>query len=125
VKLFVIAKALAARTRQRDVFEQGEYVPLQTGGARRDCVFAFARSVSGRSAITIVPRLIASLVPDAGSLPLGRAVWADTFVEVPRATGYCHLFTGASVPVETVDGRSVIRAADVFDAFPVALLDAH
>jgi hypothetical protein len=27
--------------------------------------------------------------------------------------------------VETVDGRSVIRAADVFDSFPVALLDAH
>ena len=125
IKLFVITKALGARARMRDVFEQGEYAPLQTAGARRDCVFAFARSVEGRTAVTIVPRLVASLVPDGSTLPLGRPVWTDTLVEVPPASCYRHLFTGAAIPVETLDGRTVIRAADAFESFPVALLHTH
>ena len=67
--------------------------------------------------------LIATLVPDAMSPPLGAAVWADTRVEMPGGTGggvrrYRNAFTGATLDV--TDGT--ITAAEVFDRFPVALL---
>ena len=63
--MFVANRALAARATLRDVYEHGDYVPLQIAGARRDCVFAFARVARRIAAsptavaITCVPRLVA------------------------------------------------------------------
>src|SRR5204862_8362750 len=67
VKLFVMRRALETRARLRSVFEHGDYVPLETTGTRRDCVFAFARRDGAATAVACVPRLIATLVPDAMS----------------------------------------------------------
>src|SRR5258706_2600215 len=83
VKMFVANRALGVRGQQRELYEQGDYVPLQTSGTRRDCLFAFARRAGDTFAITGVPRLIASLVPDAAAPPLGREVWTDTRIELP------------------------------------------
>src|SRR5206468_5167164 len=61
MKMFVTMRGLAARAKWRELYERGEYVPLQTSGSRRECLFAFARVRSGgddRSiAMTCVPRL--------------------------------------------------------------------
>src|SRR5207249_9990311 len=51
VKMFVTARALAARAGWRNVYERGEYVPLEVAGGRRDCLFAF-----GRVATSATPR---------------------------------------------------------------------
>jgi (1->4)-alpha-D-glucan 1-alpha-D-glucosylmutase len=115
VKMYAMNRALSTRAALRDAFD-GEYTPLATTGARRDCVFAFAR---GGRAITCVPRLVAALTPD-GAPPLGAAVWTDTRVELPealRGRRYRNVFTGA-----TIDGGDALAAAVVFDRFPVALL---
>src|SRR5204862_2419455 len=81
IKMFVAARALAARQRLRPAFN-GEYVPLQTRGERADSVFAFARRHGSEYAVTCVPRLLASVVPDAATPPLGP-VWLGTRVELP------------------------------------------
>ena len=130
MKLFVIRQALAARARWRDLYEQGEYVALQTTGSRRDCLFAFARRHAGQTVITCVPRMVASLVPDAGAPPVGRAVWADTAIEVPpdsrtgRPPVFADALTGATIAAEERDGRFTIPAAAALERFPVALLAA-
>jgi (1->4)-alpha-D-glucan 1-alpha-D-glucosylmutase len=113
--MFVTTRALATRGELPDAFA-GDYLPISTSGTHRDSVFAFARRHGDRSVVTCVPRLIASVIPDAGSPPLGHTVWADTRVEVPRGR-YRNVFTG--VVIETEDG---IRAATLFERFPVALL---
>ena len=126
VKMFVTARGLHARTQCRDVYERGAYVPLTSVGARRDSVFAFARVLDGRAALTIVPRLIASLSPDASVPPIGRAVWGDTRVELADASlttpRFRNALTGAVVEPESIDGVRTLAVAAVLDRFPIAVL---
>jgi (1->4)-alpha-D-glucan 1-alpha-D-glucosylmutase len=121
VKMFVINRALATRRQYRDVFEDGAYEPIKTRGARADCVFAFSRGTADRI-ITCVPRLVATLVPDGQTLPLGAGVWGDTRIELPDGRTYRDVFTGALwQPVH--DGRTyALDAASIFGRFPIALL---
>jgi (1->4)-alpha-D-glucan 1-alpha-D-glucosylmutase len=133
IKMHVMHRALQARAQFRHVFETGDYVGLETRGARKDSLFAFARRMPSSSddramTITCVPRLIASLVPDGTTLPLGQGVWKDTRVELWGADNgspvetFREVFTGATVvPDRTATGRS-INASALFDTFPVALL---
>ena len=117
VKLFVTARALAIRAQRRERYERGDYVPIQPNGSRRECLFAFSRG----DAITCVPRLIATLSPDALP-PLGEPVWGDTSIRVPDGRALRDVFTGLELtPVRCHDGYA-LRAADIFDRFPVSLL---
>jgi (1->4)-alpha-D-glucan 1-alpha-D-glucosylmutase len=131
IKMFVMARALAARAQWREVYEHGAYVPLATSGARRDLLFAFARvGAESRCGITCVPRLIGSLMPDASGPPLGRGVWSDTRIELPPSLVRPHgaplvlrdVFTGAQLQAESIEGRWTIPAAALFEQFPVSLL---
>ncbi len=117
VKMFVAARALAARAALRDVYERGAYTPIAASGSRAGCVFAFAR---GR-AVTCVPRLVATLTPD-GSAPLGRAAWGDTRIVLSEAQPLHDVFTGAVLQPTATDGGFTLEAAAIFERFPVALL---
>jgi (1->4)-alpha-D-glucan 1-alpha-D-glucosylmutase len=127
VKVFATTRALAARTRWREVYERGDYIPLPTKGACRDSVFAFARRFGDLTTITCVPRLIASVIPDATAPPLGP-VWLDTRIDLPFSAApadrvrFRDAFTGAVVEPTTADGALTISAATLFSRFPVALL---
>ena len=145
IKMFVASRALSARAELRNVYERGEYVALQSAGARRDCVFAFARVGAGvrppggsqtgsdparrtgsapAVAITCVPRLVASLAPD-GAAPLGRGPWTDTRIELPAGLAgatFRNVFTDATIKAEMSDGTWTMSAAALFERFPVALL---
>jgi (1->4)-alpha-D-glucan 1-alpha-D-glucosylmutase len=127
VKAFTMAAALAARTRWRDLFEQGDYLPLPIAGGRRDSVFAFARRHGTVLAITCVPRLIASVIPDAAGPPLA-GTWLDTRLELPGALAaaaprrFRDAFTGATIEARESDGVPVIPVSTLFETFPAALL---
>jgi len=127
VKMFVTSRALAARKERRDLYAHGDYMPLETSGARRDSLFAFARTIPGSAglAITCVPRLVASLTPD-GAPPIGCGVWTDTRLDLPAAltvpARFRDVFTGAIIEVEKAGGTATIPAAAIFERFPVALL---
>jgi (1->4)-alpha-D-glucan 1-alpha-D-glucosylmutase len=148
VKMFVASRALAARAHWRDVYEHGDYVALPSAGARRDCAFAFARvgvgdvgvrppgvrppggSQTGSVpvpvvAITCVPRLVASLMPEGGTPPIGHEVWSDTRIELPGDLArrpFRDVFTGATVAADGSGAVRTISAASLFERFPVALL---
>ena len=108
-KLFVTWKALAARKASAPLFSEGEYLPAEVGGAKRDHVFAFARRHGNRVAVVAVPRLVATLNGD----------WGNTHIKVPLALPKLrNVFTGETI---RPDGRT-LSAAGVFEAFPVALL---
>ena len=68
---------------------------------------------------------VATLKPD-GDPPVGEAVWGDTRIQVPESAPRCyqHLLTGRCVPVNDDAGRTWIKAADVFEAFPIGFLEA-
>jgi (1->4)-alpha-D-glucan 1-alpha-D-glucosylmutase len=127
IKMFVTTRALGARRQLRDVFT-GEYVPLHASGEHRDSLFAFARRLGSQYAITCVPRLVASVIPDAAGPPLGT-VWLDTRVELPADAPrtFHNVLTGATIDVECDDDRGTmsVPAAVLFAELPVALLVAR
>jgi (1->4)-alpha-D-glucan 1-alpha-D-glucosylmutase len=120
IKMFITARALAARAALRSVFEEGEYVPLPATGLQRESVFAFARRHADQTVVVCVPRLIAALLSEVGGPPLG-AVWGDTRVDVPGGR-YRNAFTGMCVETQPDAGGASLAAATMFDRLPVALL---
>jgi (1->4)-alpha-D-glucan 1-alpha-D-glucosylmutase len=109
VKLYVTWKALTARRERAGLFSEGEYLPAEITGARRDNVFAFARRRGGRVAVVAVPRLVTGL----------GGGWGDTRIELPLSPPRLRdVLTGRSVEP---DG-STLSAATLFASFPVALL---
>jgi (1->4)-alpha-D-glucan 1-alpha-D-glucosylmutase len=125
-KLYVIRKLLQLRRDDPELFARSDYQPLQVDGARKEHVFAFARTHQGRSCIVIVPRWTAKLMDGVNEPPLGEKVWADTRVllggninAVARATD---AFTGRDVPIEEEQGERGLRVAAALAEFPVAVL---
>jgi (1->4)-alpha-D-glucan 1-alpha-D-glucosylmutase len=106
------------------MFEQGGYRALEAQGSRGDHVFAFARTHGDRQVVIAVPRLVATLTAEADVPPLGERVWNDTRIDLSGlagARGYRDVITERCVPVRT-DGAPALRAADVFERFPIAML---
>lgn len=118
IKLFLIQQVLAARNQQRQIFEQGSYVPIKVTGTLQDHVVAFARQFEDQMAIAVVPRFLTRLTgPD--TFPLGESFWGDTHLEIPNGEQmkWHHVLTG-----ETLAGSNVLSVGTILQHFPVALL---
>ena len=118
IKLFITYKVLQARKEQLEVFQKGEYLPLEVVGKFKDHIVAFARSFENTTVIAIAPRFLSSLIaPDEN--PLGEKVWADTQLQLPQgfSSSWQDIFTG-----QTLTGNGTIAIAQVLQHFPVALL---
>jgi (1->4)-alpha-D-glucan 1-alpha-D-glucosylmutase len=114
IKEFVIYKALSFRKAHPDTFASGAYEPLESTGTQAERLVAFRRG----DCLVVVPRLVAPLLVDAET-PLPRG-WEETRIEAPGGgQRYREIFTGRTVEVR--DGT--IRARELLDRFPLALLE--
>jgi (1->4)-alpha-D-glucan 1-alpha-D-glucosylmutase len=126
IKLYVTMAGLEYRRRHAELFQQGEYLPLESGGVKRQHVCAFARLHQDHAVMTVAPRLLATLIPDGKGPPLGPAVWEDSWVAVPpwpKLSVYRHVLTDEVLTAESVNGRRVLWLSQVFNHCPVALLE--
>ncbi len=119
IKLFLIYRTLEFRKKNSDLFGQGNYLPLETGGLRQDNLFAFSRELEDTRIIMTVPLFLCEMVDgEKEDLPLGESLWEDTFIIVPESRNlWRNVLTG-----ETIEATGKIRAADAFRQFPVGLL---
>lgn len=125
IKLYVTWKALSVRQQARDLFENGDYVPISVRGPKANHLIVFARSHATSSAITVVPRLTAALLGTTHNFPIGADVWGETLVELPSSFGgirYRNAFSSQTHLAESKDGRLFLKASDLLSDFPVALL---
>jgi (1->4)-alpha-D-glucan 1-alpha-D-glucosylmutase len=128
MKLYTTSTMLRYRREHPALFREGGYERLNFDGVRREHLFGFSRAHEGARALVVVPRLVATLLPDVEVAPLGERVWGDTRIMLPVSSlndlrpHYENVFTGTCVTVHHDDGRAFVRAADVFDRFPIALL---
>ena len=120
-KLYLYWRLLALRREREALFLSGGYTALRTRGDRAQHLVAYARRHAGETAITVVPRLIASLGVRVGALPCGPEVWGDTRIDLP--------FLGDGDALHDVLGRrehkvfgAGLAAADLFSDTPVAVL---
>lgn len=115
----LVARCLAHRTAHAELYSRGAYLPLTVSGARRENVFAFARSHGDQAIVVVVPRLILGSISDERPWP-NADFWADTSIELPeglRSRPLAGVFDGTSV-----DPAEPLAIADLLGSFPVALL---
>ena len=124
IKLFVLHRALQVRAAHRDLFERGEYLPLEIEGEHKNHVVAFARVHNQEWAITIVPRLTAQLARstghDLGHIPLSADVWSDTAIRLPKGAprSWSNALTDRQIEAES----GAISLSKALRDLPVALL---
>lgn len=126
IKLYLTWKALTFRREQRELFEQGRYLPLEVTGPHREHVCAFERSTNDRAVLVVVPRFCSRLIEHPNGLPLGPEVWQDTGILQPFDTScsaYRNLLTGELLRLELQEGRPTLLLHKVLALFPVALLE--
>lgn len=118
IKLFLTYRALKGRRAHREIFQEGAYLPLESGGRFGNHVIAFARRHEQQWALVIAPRFLSRLV-QAGDFPLGRKIWQDTQVTMPDAAPaqWRNVITS-----EVLSAGMALPVGDALLNFPVALL---
>jgi (1->4)-alpha-D-glucan 1-alpha-D-glucosylmutase len=126
VKLFLTYKTLNFRRRQKQLFQNGSYIPLALSGAAASHVCAFARRHGADWSVVAVPRFPTGVFP-AENAPSGRqGAWEDTALELPDESpaAWTNLFTGETLLAsKTADGKQCLDVRKLFCDFPVALLE--
>jgi (1->4)-alpha-D-glucan 1-alpha-D-glucosylmutase len=125
VKLYVTYKALNYRRDDKELFCNGEYIPLEAGGEKAYHICAFARRTEDATALVIAPRFFSKLLQGPEDLPVGRPVWKDSVVMVPfesAGTRYVNIFTGEETLTVDMNGAAVLNLSAVFSNFPVAFM---
>ncbi|BFU94936.1 MAG: Similar to maltooligosyl trehalose synthase treY [Nitrospira sp.] len=126
VKLLTIMLGLEQRRHRPELFQLGDYLPLECGGNKKRHLCAFARVRDRQAVMTVVPRLVATLAPDEKQLPIGPSIWEDSWVAVPpwpTLGEYRHVLTGETFAAESVNSRRVLSLSQVFGHCPVAVLE--
>ncbi|MFN7945055.1 MAG: malto-oligosyltrehalose synthase [Blastocatellia bacterium] len=123
IKLFITSRALRFRRAHRELFERGDYAPVQVNGQRARHAVAFARQHGAQSVIVAVARFFLELNAGA-SLPVGE-VWNETSLMLNEKLSGCYrdALTGAGLCARTNGGASVLPLSEVFAQLPVALLE--
>ncbi|HYX73194.1 MAG TPA: malto-oligosyltrehalose synthase [Steroidobacteraceae bacterium] len=128
-KLLLTWRTLQLRLAQPRLFSHGDYRRLRVHGSRAHHVCAFARRCERRALVVIAPRLYRRLLDDPARLPLGSAVWEDTFIELPANSGsrrpLRNVIDGTQLQPQMEGNTLGIAAAQALARFPVALLSVE
>jgi (1->4)-alpha-D-glucan 1-alpha-D-glucosylmutase len=125
VKLFLTRQALNFRRANRDLFLQGEYLPLEIEGEHRESVCAFARRSGSAWATVVVPRLVTRLAAAGAAFPLGAAAWgsnAALMLPAHAPARWTNAFTGEALTAVGTRKRKRLLLGEIFSRLPFALL---
>ncbi|MDD3150285.1 MAG: hypothetical protein PHV68_05570, partial [Candidatus Gastranaerophilales bacterium] len=117
IKLFITHIGLNFRKDNIDVFNKGEYIPIEVIGEKSDNIIAFARKSKDKTVITVVPVLVHN-----GKFPINKDFWADTQIVLPRnfdKNKYYDIFTK-----KTFETDSSLKLADIFSDLPISVISS-
>jgi (1->4)-alpha-D-glucan 1-alpha-D-glucosylmutase len=120
IKLYLTRAALRLRQGHPELFSAGAYVALRPEGPAAQHLVAFARSIDGRAAITVVPRLVAGLNREHGHAPHRPEAWSGTRLPLSEDLRgrYVDRLSGAEL-----DGSEALPMDQLLRHLPVALLE--
>lgn len=125
IKLFVIRQVLNFRRECPDLFSNGQYLPVELSGNRREHVCAFCRKSADAAMIVVAPRLVAGLSGLSSQPPLGPGTWDDTQLVLPKGMmgrRFANLFTSDVLTASGDADGPTLPVADALMSFPVAVL---
>jgi (1->4)-alpha-D-glucan 1-alpha-D-glucosylmutase len=126
IKLFTIERALACRQRHAPLFQSGNYIPVAASGPKKEHICAFARTHGDASLLTLVPRMVASLMGNRLSTPLGPDAWLDTILICPTQVPpgkYRDVFTNQEFTLSPSQPSRDLLISRLLGLFPVAMLE--
>ncbi len=116
IKLWLTQKLHNIRKAHAEVFEKGEYLPLEVKGKLADHLIAFARVHNGTWMVTIAPIHTGGLFND--EVDITGIDWEDTHVKLPaNAPKQC---TNLLIS-KKIDASEKLNAADIFNSFAVGI----
>jgi (1->4)-alpha-D-glucan 1-alpha-D-glucosylmutase len=131
LKLLATWRLLNLRRSEPELFQQGDYLPLEIAGEPSPHLVAFARRLAppGRPTklmVVVVPRFFAQLLKDHSRapgeswFPFPESVWGSAAIHLPVdfAGSLTNLFTGDKLSTS----GSAISATELLREFPVAVL---
>ncbi len=125
VKLHLIREALRFRRDHAALFQEGEFVPLQTAGCHARNVIAFLRRTQETSVLVAVPRWLTQVVRKGSDDP-AQQDWCDTRIMLPGDSPqqWTSVLSNTKVESQPRDGGRSMSPGEIFRDFPVALLHA-
>ncbi|MGF1527273.1 MAG: malto-oligosyltrehalose synthase [Candidatus Competibacterales bacterium] len=119
LKLLVVQRLLGLRRRHSELFQWGDYRPLNAVGERGDHVVAFERT-GQQHAIVAVPRLYRALLDEGGTYR--GDIWGDDQLLVSKGGTYRQVFTGEHFIPQARAGQWALSLGEVLAQFPLAVL---
>jgi len=121
IKLYLTQKGLQFRRDYPALVLSGDYFPLAVEGPHKDCILAFARRYRGEWCVLVVPRFTSRLV-DENALPVGKKIWRETQVLLPKTSPkrWTNTFTGE--PAVSPGDGTCLFVGDVLRSCPVGIL---
>jgi (1->4)-alpha-D-glucan 1-alpha-D-glucosylmutase len=118
IKAYLVWKMLNLRKRWPNLFQLGEYMPLEITGERAKHLVAFARRHGTQTLIVVTPRLCTQLLAGEPRMPGGEEVWQDVQIKISDYGVLRNLLTGEKF----AKAPGGLLAKRLFQKFPVALL---
>lgn len=117
IKLFLIRRLLHSRLSMKELFSEGDYMPLEASGKYKNSIIAFMRTRGNETAIAVAPRFMTGIARE-DVFPAGD-IWNDT--EIILSDGAEYKMRDAVTGREfNLKGSLMLR--DILDQFPGALL---
>lgn len=119
IKLYIIYKSLQVRNDNLKIYDEGNFIPLETGGKFKDNLIAYSRNFADNFIITLAPRFLTDLVEE-NRLPVGIDIWNDTYIKLNKinSSSLKNNLTG-----EVFEKKDKILIGEIFKNFPYGLLN--
>lgn len=121
IKFFVTKKGLNFRRDHKDLFLQGDYIPLTLKGEKKENCIAFARKYGTLVLITVACRFFTELDKE----PIDADCWQATELQIPAKLNVRKLkniFTDQEISVQKHEKKLVVGLQSIFSQYPFAIL---
>lgn len=127
IKMYTMWRGLMLRRDQAELFEKGEYIPLDVEGPKKDHICAYARSLNGKIVIIIVSRFHSSLSAEQ-PFPVDKSAWEGTsvFCALPLDPHvFTNIFTGEKTRPDRHGTRWQFPVGRLIDPMMCAVLESE
>jgi len=126
IKMYVTLTSLHYRKAHPSLLLNGSYRALDAQGERAEHICGFLRQDKNNIGLTVLPRFLTELIPDPRTLPIGEAIWGQTWITLPsdlEAQSFRNVFTQEIVAPQKDSDMVRLSVSTLFSHFPFALLE--